>query len=179
MTSGLARTGTVVSLNVSRGGVPKNPLSDVMVTLLGLETDAHNYRGHGGPDRAVCIYSVEHIRALQDEGHPIGIGTTGENVTVEGLDWNLMVPGSQVKIGDIQLEITSYTRPCKTIRESFTGGRFGRISQKAHPGWSRVYARVITEGRIRSGDPVEVTSSGTPLFGCIPAGNGPTFEQYR
>jgi len=179
MTSALAAIGTVVALNVSRGGVPKKPLTDAMVTLLGLETDAHNYRGHGGPERAICLYPLEHIQALQQEGHPIGIGTTGENVTVKGLDWNRMVPGAQVKIGEIQLEITSYTRPCKTIRESFTGGRFGRISQKAHPGWSRVYARVLTEGRIRSGDPVEVTSSGTPLFDPIPSGNGPTFEQYR
>lgn len=170
-------TGMVISLNVSRGGVPKKPLTVVMVSQSGLETDAHNYRGHGGPDKAVCIYPVEHIRALQQEGHPIAIGTTGENVTVEGLEWSLMTPGAQVRIGDVVVEITSYTRPCKTIRESFIGGRFGRISQKAHPGWSRVYARVITEGKISSGDAVEVISPGLPQVASFLSGNGPTFEQ--
>jgi MOSC domain-containing protein YiiM len=40
---------------------------------------------------------------------------------------------------------------------SFIEGRFVRIAEKLHPGWSRVYARVLSEGQIRSGDPVEVT----------------------
>jgi MOSC domain-containing protein YiiM len=35
-------------------------------------------------------------------------------------------------------------------------GEFVRISQKLHPGWSRVYARVLTEGEIHFGDHVEV-----------------------
>ena len=52
--------------------------------------------------------------------------------------------------------MASFTAPCKTIKASFIEGRFARISQKLHPGWSRVYARVLTEGEIRSGGPVEV-----------------------
>ncbi|MDP9204417.1 MAG: MOSC domain-containing protein [Gemmatimonadota bacterium] len=107
--------------------------------------------------RAVCVYSIERIRGLQAEGHPIDIGTAGENVTVEGLDWNLVVPGARLRLGnEVLLEVASFTNPCKTIRESFTDGRFVRIAQKFHPGWSRVYARVLCEGGIRFGDPVEV-----------------------
>ena len=54
------------------------------------------------------------------------------------------------------LEITSFTSPCKTIRRSFIDGRFVRISQKVHPGWSRVYARVVTEGNVAIGDRIEI-----------------------
>ncbi|MEO8908797.1 MAG: MOSC domain-containing protein [Gemmatimonadaceae bacterium] len=112
---------------------------------------------HGGPERAVCVYSLERIHALQAEGHPIGVGTAGENVTVEGLAWDLIVPGTRLRLGnEVLLEVASFTSPCKTIRESFIDGRFVRISQKLHPGWSRVYARVLSEGKIRSGDPVEL-----------------------
>jgi MOSC domain-containing protein YiiM len=32
------------------------------------------------------------------------------------------------------------------------GGEYARISQKRHPGWSRVYTRVVREGTIRAGD---------------------------
>lgn len=152
------RIGSVVSINISGGGVPKKPLSGAQVSLLGLNDDAHDDMiHHGGPERAVCVYSLERIHALQAEGHPIGVGTAGENVTVEGLAWDLIVPGTRLRLGnEVLLEVASFTSPCKTIRESFIDGRFVRISQKLHPGWSRVYARVLSEGKIRSGDPVEL-----------------------
>ncbi|MDP9200654.1 MAG: MOSC domain-containing protein [Gemmatimonadota bacterium] len=104
------------------------------------------------------MYSLEKIYALQAEGHPIDVGTAGENVTVEGIDWGVVVPGARLRLGEeVLLEVASFTRPCKTIRESFIDGKFVRISQKFHPGWSRVYARVLSEGKIRCGDSVEVT----------------------
>jgi MOSC domain-containing protein YiiM len=63
-----------------------------------------------------------------------------------------------VRVGDeVLLEIVSFTNPCKTIKGSFTDGRFVRIAQKFYPGWSRVYARVLSEGQVRFGDQVEVT----------------------
>ena len=150
--------GRVASLNVSNGGVPKRRVDDAKVSRLGLLKDAHtDTKGHGGPERAVCVYSLEKIRALQVEGHPIDVGTAGENLTVEGIDWDLVLPGTRIRVGEeVLLEVATFTAPCKTIRESFIDGRFVRISQKLHPGWSRVYTRVLSEGDIRVGDPVEV-----------------------
>jgi len=155
---GSNRTGTLRSINLSKGGVPKKSVSGAQVSLWRVESDAQrDLRFHGGPERAVCLYSLERIQALRAEGHPIDIGTAGENVTVSGIDWNLVVPGVKVKIGsEVILEIASYTKPCKTIRESFLEGKFVRISQKLHPGWSRVYARVLREGRIETGDKIEL-----------------------
>jgi MOSC domain-containing protein YiiM len=152
------RTGSLASINVSSAGVPKRRITDAIVRLSGLQNDAQNdQKHHGGPDRAVCMYSLEVIRALQQEGHPIDVGTAGENLTLQGIEWELVVPGSRIKIGDdVTLEVASFTTPCKTIRESFIDGAFIRISHKTYPGWSRVYARVLREGEIRSGDAVEV-----------------------
>lgn len=153
------QTGTVISINISNGGVPKRRVNDAKVSLSGLVNDDHDdKKHHGGPERAVCVYSLERIRALQAEGHPIDIGTAGENVTVQGIDWELVVPGARFRLGEgVLLEVASFTSPCKTIRDSFIKGRFVRISQKLHPGWSRVYTRVLSEGAIRFGDAVELT----------------------
>jgi len=151
-------TGSVAAINVSDGGVPKRRVSGAQVSRLGLENDTQDdKKHHGGAERAVCLYSLERIRSLQTEGHPIDIGTAGENVTVEGIDWDRITPGATIRIGDeLLLEVASFTNPCKTIRASFIAGEFVRIAQKLHPGWSRVYARVLREGQVRFGDPVEV-----------------------
>jgi MOSC domain-containing protein YiiM len=151
-------TGVLVSINASGGGVPKRRVNDARVSRLGLLGDTQNDKmHHGGPERAVCIYSLERIHALQQEGHPIDVGTVGENVTLEGVDWDLIVPGVRIRLGkEVVLEVASFAAPCKTIKASFIDDEFVRISPKLHPGWSRVYARVLTEGEIRSGDHVEV-----------------------
>jgi MOSC domain-containing protein YiiM len=150
--------GTVSAINVSSGGVPKSRVTGARVSRSGLVGDTQrNRKYHGGPERAVCIYSLDRIASLQNEGHPIDVGTAGENVTVEGVDWECVVPGVTLKVGgDVVLEVASFTVPCKTIRGSFLDERFVRISQKLYPGWSRVYARVLSEGEIRSGDRFEV-----------------------
>jgi len=152
------RIGVVASINRSGGGVPKRRVSDAKVSRLGLLGDTQDDKiNHGGTERAVCVYSLERIRALQQEGHPIDVGTAGENITLEGIDWDLVVPGVRVRLGDeVVLEVASFTTPCKTIKASFIDERFVRISQKLHPGWSRVYARVLIEGEIHFGDHVEV-----------------------
>lgn len=159
--------GTVRSINISSGGVPKKAVNDAEVSLLGVFDDAQNdTKHHGGPEKAVCVYSIELIGALQREGHPIGVGTAGENLTIEGLNWDLVVPGARIRCGEeVELEVASFTNPCKTIRESFIDGHFKRISQKIHPGWSRVYARVLAEGKIRRGDRVQLIPVGARIEG--------------
>jgi MOSC domain-containing protein YiiM len=149
--------GRIAALHRSGGGVPKSPVDHAAVTANGLEGDGHRYQGHGGPDRALCLYSLEIIEQLELEGHPIFPGSTGENVTIERVDWRDVIPGVRMNLGAVAVEITSYAAPCKTIRPYFTDGDSTRISQKLYPGWSRVYARVLKEGTLRIGDTVEIT----------------------
>jgi MOSC domain-containing protein YiiM len=154
---------TINQLNISPGGVPKLPVLEAEVGELGLVGDGHRFpEFHGGPNRAVCLFSLERIHELQAEGHPIFPGSVGENVTVTGLDWEALVPGVQLELGnDVRLEITNYTVPCKTIAESFLDRNFPRISQKVHPGYSRVYARVLRGGKLMVGDNVRVLNNGS------------------
>src|ERR1044071_1312250 len=150
--------GRIFQLNRSDGGVPKLAVREAFVTEAGLEGDRQrDLRYHGGPDRALCLFSLELILELQAEGHPVFPGSVGENVTVAGLEWSRIEPGSRLALGEEALvEIKSYAAPCKTIIESFTGGDFKRISQKVRPGDSRLYARVLSPGRIGVGDSVRL-----------------------
>jgi MOSC domain-containing protein YiiM len=151
--------GAVVSVNLSNGGVPKRPRASCAVTAQGLEGDRQrDLRHHGGPDRAVCLYSQELIAALQAEGHPISAGTIGENLTLSGMAWHEMVPGARLDIGEVRVELTDYAAPCNNIAGSFQRRRFARVSEKAHPGWSRLYGRVLKEGTVRVGDRAEMAT---------------------
>lgn len=150
--------GRIVQISVSPRGVPKTAVPRARITRLGVEGDGHRtVPYHGGPERAVCLYALEAIRALQTEGHAIAAGTLGENVTVEGLPWHMVTPGRRLVLGDeVLLEVTSYTTPCRTIMRAFSNRAYGRVCQSRHPGWSRVYARVLAVGVVAAGDAVRL-----------------------
>jgi MOSC domain-containing protein YiiM len=150
------KAGVIHQINLSNGGVPKTCVESAFVKTNGIEGDRQEHTDvHGGPERAVCLYALEVIERLRGEGHPIEPGTTGENVTLAGLDWSLVVPGSRLVFdGGVVLEVASYTKPCRLIAASFAADDFNRILQADRPGESRVYARVITEGTIRTGESV-------------------------
>lgn len=151
----------VHSLHISNGGVPKQSVEQVRVTRTGLAGDWQNDREHhGGPERAVCAFALERIEALKAEGHPIEPGSTGENLTTIGIDWDEVRPGTRFLIGaepnPVELEVTRYTEPCRTIQASFKDSDFSRMKQSRHPGFSRVYLRVLREGPIRVGDLIQI-----------------------
>jgi len=154
-------TARLFQINVSDGGVPKLAVPDAEVSSSGVAGDRQqDLKHHGGPDKAVCLFSLERIIALQYEGHPIFPGSTGENFTISGLDWDGMVPGVRLAVGDhLLLEITSYATPCTIIAPSFVDGDWMRISRKRHPGWARIYARVLKSGPATVGDQVRVVSA--------------------
>ena len=150
----------IVQINVNpNGGVPKLPVEHARLNSSHVEGDKQrDRRYHGGPSRAVCLYSLERIEQLRAQGHPIESGWTGENLLVCGLDWDEMVPGVILQIGAARVEITSYANPCKHIAYAFAEGDFNRIGQKKFPGWSRIYARVLTEAEVKVGDEVTIAS---------------------
>ncbi len=144
--------GTLISINISNGGVPKRPLGSCEITKKGLEGDRQ--RDLRYQDRAVCLFSKDLISALQAEGHPIAPGTIGENLTLHGIPWAEMIPGAKLDIGEVRVELTAYAAPCNNIAGSFQRRHIGRVSQEANPGWSRLYARVLKDGTVRVGDRV-------------------------
>jgi MOSC domain-containing protein YiiM/GNAT superfamily N-acetyltransferase len=146
--------GRVIHVNVSSGGVPKLPVPGALVGRFGLEGDAQaNPDVHGGPHRAVALFAIEAIRRVAAEGHPIAPGAAGENLTTEGVELAALMPGARLAFpSGLELEIAAPDNPCDTIRGSFSDGRSGRISILKHPLDSRMYARVLSEGAVATGD---------------------------
>ncbi|MGJ3250386.1 MAG: MOSC domain-containing protein [Elainellaceae cyanobacterium] len=149
--------GRVTQINISQGGVPKTPISEAVVTMNGIVGDRQaDLRYHGGPNRAVCLWSYEVIEQLQQEGHPLEAGSAGENITLTGVNWDQLIPGTRLQIGrSLTLEITDYAPPCRTITHCFSDRRYHRINQEKYPGQSRLYARVLVEGTIYPNDSVQ------------------------
>lgn len=147
-------------------GIDKRPVDGpVMVTdpgprgtgAVGLAGDrVHNTRHHGGADQAVYAYAREDLDVWEAElGRPLRNGVFGENLTTGGLDVNASLIGDRWRVGqDVILEVSSFRVPCGTFQGWLEQtGWIIRFTQAARPG---AYLRVITEGRIRADDPVEI-----------------------
>ena len=152
-----ATAGTVVQLNISDGGAPKQPVERITVRAGGVAGDRQRMARHGGPDRAVMLFSLEQIERLHNQGHPIYPGAVGENITTRGVDLGRLGPGDRIRIGDaVMLEVASYPTPCDGIGGAFLNRDFMQVEHNRHPGMSRLACRVLQEGEVQTGDPVSV-----------------------
>lgn len=140
-----------------KGGAPKPSVDSLQVKFNGCVGDyQRDKKHHGGPKRAVCIFSQEIIAKLQIEGNPISPGDCGENMVFSNLDWDVISKGVELQIGEVRLRIESDAPPCKTIAHAFKGGKFKQISEKYSPGNSRWYCSVLQEGTVSLGDTVNI-----------------------
>jgi MOSC domain-containing protein YiiM len=158
----MTNSARVHAIQISNGGVPKLPVQAAVVSEQGLVGDRQrDRRYHGGPSRAVSLYSLEVIEKLRAEGHAIAPGAAGENVTIHGLAWSELASGVRLAIGgEVVLELTKPAGPCKKIAACFSEGDYSRIAPKLHPADTRWYARVLREGTIRPGDIVVISAAG-------------------
>ena len=150
-------TGTLVQLNVSPGGMPKLPVLQGRVTRDGVEGDwQKNRKYHGGPDRAVCVFSEELYEELRAEGVAIGPGSVGENFTTRGIDLREVSPGDQFRVGRCVIEITQVRVPCRNLN------KWHPKLMKLIEGRSGWMAKVVKEGFLRPGDPIELLQPASP-----------------
>ncbi len=147
----------VRQLSVSPGGVPKLPVASALVSTNGIEGDKQkNLKYHGGPDRAVCLFSIELYDAVREKGDDLFPGCLGENFTTEGLDLLTLKKGSRLTVGKggTQIEITDVRVPCKTIDR--WGSAQSLPLHKRIEGRSGWVAKVVSEGRVAAGDEIRV-----------------------
>jgi MOSC domain-containing protein YiiM len=142
----------LVQLNVSPGGMPKLPVQQVFVSRNGIEGDWQlNRKYHGGPDRAICIFSEEGYARLRDLGIDVYNGQVGENFTTAGIDLDSLKIGDRLRLGECLIEITNVRTPCRSLHKWHPQLMKTMVG---HSGW---VAKVIEEGWVESGDVIEVT----------------------
>lgn len=142
----------LVQLNTSNGGMPKRPVPSALVTKDGVAGDwQKNRKYHGGPDRAVCIYSEELYAWLRDQGTDLASGSVGENFTTRGLDLLKLKIGYRLRVGGTcVIEITKVRVPCNQLR------KWDADLPELIVGRSGWMAKVVEEGVVTAGDSIGV-----------------------
>jgi MOSC domain-containing protein YiiM len=141
----------IVSIAVSRKkGTPKTPVDEAFIVRdHGLEGDAHAGPWH----RQVSLMAAESIDAARAGGLEVGFGDFAENIATTGVDWKTLPLGTRARLGaEVVLEITQIGKECHTRCAIFYKAGDCIMPREG------VFARVIHEGTVRRGDPVEILS---------------------
>ena len=155
--------GKLVQLNISQGGMPKKPIREAYVSFDRVEGDSWYYFGHGGRERAVCLFSVELIEEMKKDGHPLFPGAMGENFTTEGLDYHQIKLGDVFQVGqEVQIKINRIRIPCSNL-DVYGKGLQQKLYDKEvkngnveTPKWGKsgFKCEVVKEGIVRPGDEI-------------------------
>lgn len=138
-------------------GIFKRPISTaVEVTPEGVAGDSiSDTENHGGVDQAVYVFGEPDYAWWSEElGLDLQPGTFGENLTVSGLESVGACIGDRLHAGPVVLEVTAPRIPCATLAARMEDPLFVKRFRRAErPG---LYCRVLSEGLVRAGDPVEL-----------------------
>jgi MOSC domain-containing protein YiiM len=134
-----------------RSAIVKAPVAGpVPVDMLGLAGDEQVSPGHGGPDRAVCVYPSEHHRHWGDR---LPIPPFGENLSTEGVLEAETVIGETWRIGTAYLQISQPRSPCQKVAVRL--GRPGLVAEARRTGFVGLHLRVLEPGMLAAGDAIE------------------------
>ena len=150
----LTKLARVVAINVSAGGIPKLPVRSVWINAGGLDGDTHHHEKHNNPLQAVCLWDVELMEDLRQEGFPLGCGTIGENLTVCNCHIQKLLPGTILQFSKgVILELTKERKPCYVLDS------IDPRLKEAILGRCGYYARVLKEGILEAGEIISIRST--------------------
>lgn len=117
-------------------------------------------RAHGGADKAVYAYPVEHYGVWEREleRSDFAYGQFGENLTTEGLLEDTVRIGDRFRIGSALLEVSQPRFPC--FKLGIRMGDSGFVKGFLQSRRLGFYLRVIEEGAVCAGDAIERTAQG-------------------
>jgi MOSC domain-containing protein YiiM len=132
-------------------GVPKNDIRRGFFKKdFGLIDDAH---AECGSHRQTSLLDMSSIEKMRQLGLKIKPGDFAENITTEGIELISLPIGTKLRIGDeVVAEITQIGKECHT------GCAIFRNVGKCIMPKEGVFARILKEGYIQTGDTIEKIS---------------------
>jgi MOSC domain-containing protein YiiM len=119
---------------------------------------------HGGPWRAVLMYSADHFPRWRQEWtrKDVAAGAFGENLTVRGIQESTACVGDRFEIGESLIEVTSPRGPCwKLARRHGVPDLVAIVKANHRHGW---YLRVLKAGWIEAGQAVMLVDRPYPQW---------------
>ena len=117
-----------------------------LIEDFGIEHDAHAGNWH----RQVSLLSFETREAFKARGAEIDDGAFGENIIVSGIDLIHLPVGTQIKSGDVLLEVTQIGKECHSHCEIYH--RMGECIMPTNG----IITRVLHGGKLKKGDQIKV-----------------------
>ena len=180
-------TGTARPFNgAETSAIAKHPREGIVQLLEnGFAPDEQaDRRVHGGPDKAVHLYPLDHHGFWREKlgDHPLLTepGAFGSNMAISGITEAMVHIGDRFTLGTALIEVSQPRQPCWKIEHRFgTKGMVAAIIETGRCGW---YFRVIESGEVAAGDVLERIAVGASewsvarVFRTLVAGNGTQAE---
>ena len=136
-------------------GIQKKPVEGrIFLDNLGFRGDGvADPRFHGGRDKAVCVYCVDHYSFWEKElNQEIRNGAFGENLGVTGWTEKNVHIGDVFQIGEAKVQCTQPRQPCHKLNKVFDFQAMAcRVQTTGFSGW---YFRVIQPGWVTAGEEI-------------------------
>lgn len=121
----------------------------------GFVEDEQEYKDHGGPNKAVCLYSKKNYSLWEQDVSVLPeYAMFGENITVSDLDEKDVHFGDQFKLGNAVLEVSEIREPCWKIQEKYKIPNL--IKRMSTSGKTGFYFRVLKEGYVQEDSNLEL-----------------------
>ena len=161
-------TGALVPLGPRNvpSGIIKTPVDGpTFLGSEGLVTDRQgDLKNHGGPEKAVHHYSIDHYATWSREIGTREIltraGAFGENFSSSGLNERDIAIGDVFGVGGAIVEVSQGRLPCWKLNQRFDVPDMAlRVQASGRTGW---YYRVLQPGKITPGDALVPLDRATP-----------------
>ncbi len=168
------KVGTIQSINIGKpsqvslandrklfSGIQKQPVKEkVYLDTLGFKGDGvADPRHHGGEDKAVCVYCIDHFPFWEKElKRKLPIGIFGENLSVTGLNETKVHIGDIFRIGEAEVQCSQPRQPCHKLNKVFDLQAMACRVQTS--GFSGYYLRVIKPGWVEPGAKIFLIEKG-------------------
>jgi MOSC domain-containing protein YiiM len=133
-------------------GIGKRSVSGSLhLKKLGFDGDGvADLKNHGGQDKAVCVYSLDHYPYWEELlGTKLNPPAFGENLSVSHLKEDDVCLGDTFLLGTAVVQISQPRQPCKTLAALY--GRNDLVKLVVNSGYTGFYLRVLKEGIVEAG----------------------------
>lgn len=134
-------------------GICKKPVQGPLnLGRLGFEGDGvADLKHHGGPDKALCVYSADHYTFWEELlGIQLPLAAFGENLSVSNLQEDEVCVGDVFQLGRAVVQVSQPRQPCRTLAARY--GRSDLIKMVIDSGRTGFYLKVLNGGVVGQGD---------------------------